>query len=873
MKWRRLFAPEVVQTSDMDCGPASLKCLLEGFGRRVSYGRLREACQTDVDGTCIDTLEDITVRLGLEAEQVMLPVDHLFLPEFRPLPALVVVRLPNGLTHFVIAWRRFGPWVQMMDPAVGRRWQSRRRFLKECYVHTASVPAVAWKNWASSEAGLRAMKRRLRRLGLSRKEAHALASEGAADSSWKPLAALDAAIRMTESVVRSGVREAGRIVRQLWRESELIPESFWSVREDRQPDQVSMRGAVLISVRGAGKARPGLPPELTAALSEAPSRPGRKLLELLAAGGRLAPAALLLSLVLAAAGVTMEAVLFRGFIDLGRELGLSGQRAAATLGLLLFSGLLLFLEFPLSAAALRLGRRLEMLLRIAFLEKIPRLGDRYFHSRPKSDMTQRCHSIHQIRRLPHLASQFARSLFELLFTTAGIIWLDPGTALAALVSAAVGLVLPFALQPMLTERDLRVRSHSGAMSRYYLDALLGMTAIRAHGAERALRREHEGVLAEWAHAAFRLQRLVVRVEVFQLLAGFAITAWLLFGHLARHRDSGGALLLIYWALNLPALGQEIAQAAWQYPGFRNTTLRLLEPLGALEETGAGAEPGARPLAVAPRPVSGAALKFENVSVVAGGHTILSEIDLDLEPGARIAIVGASGAGKSSLVGLLLGWHRPAAGRILLDGKPVGEAGIESLRRQTAWVDPSVHLWNRSFLENLRYGSANGGAHSLPQAIAAADLVSVLERAPDGMQTILGERGSLFSGGEGQRVRLGRAVLRDHVRLAILDEPFRGLGREQRRELFRRAAGLWEAATVICITHDVGETRGFPRVLVMEAGRVVEDGDPNELAARPESRYRALLEAEESVREGLWSGDGWMRLRMEEGALEAGRPYA
>ena len=102
---RRFFAPEVIQTSAMDCGPAALKCLLEGFGVGVSYGRLREACQTTVDGTSIDTLETLAQSLGLDAEQVMMPVDHLLLPEAEALPAIVVVRLPTGLTHFVVVWR------------------------------------------------------------------------------------------------------------------------------------------------------------------------------------------------------------------------------------------------------------------------------------------------------------------------------------------------------------------------------------------------------------------------------------------------------------------------------------------------------------------------------------------------------------------------------------------------------------------------------------------------------------------------------------------------------------------------------------------------------------------------------------------------
>src|SRR5215469_15793522 len=102
---QRWVIPEVVQTSMMDCGPAALKCLLEGFGVPVSYGRLREACHTSVDGTSIDTLEEVARALGLDAEQVMMPADHLLLPESEALPAIVAVRLPSRLLHFVVVWR------------------------------------------------------------------------------------------------------------------------------------------------------------------------------------------------------------------------------------------------------------------------------------------------------------------------------------------------------------------------------------------------------------------------------------------------------------------------------------------------------------------------------------------------------------------------------------------------------------------------------------------------------------------------------------------------------------------------------------------------------------------------------------------------
>ena len=119
MRW---LAPEVIQTSAMDCGPAALKCVLEGLGIPVGYGRLREACQTDVDGTSIDTIEDVARALGLDAEQHLVPADHLLMPQSESLPAIAVLTMPSGLNHFVVLYRRLGPLVQVMDPERGRHW-------------------------------------------------------------------------------------------------------------------------------------------------------------------------------------------------------------------------------------------------------------------------------------------------------------------------------------------------------------------------------------------------------------------------------------------------------------------------------------------------------------------------------------------------------------------------------------------------------------------------------------------------------------------------------------------------------------------------------------------------------------------------------
>ena len=614
-----------------------------------------------------------------------------------------------------------------------------------------------------------------------------------------------------------------------------------------------MRGAVLVRALGVAQAAPSSP-ELLAALQQPSARPGTELLRLLRADGIFTPTAIAIALALASGAVVVEAILFRGLIAYGRSLF-----AAA----LAFSAVLLFLEIPLISSLLRFGRRLEIRLRLAFLDKIPRLGDRYFQSRPKSDMAERSHSIHLIRRLPELGGQLLRYSFEIVFTTAGIIWIDPASAPIALLAALAALAIPLASQPLLMERDLRLRTHAGALTHFYLDALLGLVAIHTHGGQPAMRREHESLLTEWARAGLNLQRAVLSLETLQFLAGFGLAIWLLASHLGRGavngpRDTGAVLLLVYWALNLPALGQEVAIIAWQYPSYRNVTLRLLEPLGRDWST------GTRPLrAVAnvdvKEPVS---IVFENVSVIAAGHTVLREINLSIGAGSHVAIVGASGAGKSSLVGLLLGWHRAASGSVFVDGDGIRRFALGSTA-PTHRVGGPGGATLESAARSKTCATAcqtepvcRSRARSTPRNCAR-----LIERLPNGVETPLGEAGGLVSGGEGQRVRLGRALLRPGVRLAILDEPFRGLDFEQRHKLLARAREIWRDATLLAITHDIAEAMTFPRVLVMEDGRIVEDGDPRELP-----RLQAMLEAERSIREEFWNGAEWRHLRLENGQL-------
>jgi len=831
---RRLLVPEVVQSSGMDCGPAALKSFLEGHGVSLSYGRLREACQTEVDGTAIETLEEFASGLGVPVEQVLLPKDSVLLEEARAFPAIAVLRLPNGSAHFAVVWSVVFGVAQVMDPAHGRRWLSRAKLLDELYEHVMTVPAADWREWAGSEEGVALFRRRLGDQAVPVETSARLLDAALSDESFQSLAALDAAIR--------AARRPADVASYFERPS-AIPEEFWSVRPEGET--VVIRGAVLLRLAkpGTAAAEVSLPPSVTAARDEETIRPLRELWERLRKDGVLAPGLLAATTVASATAVVLEGLFFRAFLE----------APSLLLPLVLFLATVLLLDLASFTGELRLGRRLERGLRQAFQRKIPRLSDRYFGSRLTSDMAERQHSLHQIRKVPRLGRQVLREGVELLLTTAAILWLAPSTAPVVLAALLASIGIPLLGQPFLFERDSRVRSHLGGLSRFYLDSLLGLVPLRVHRAENALGSEHESLLASWARARRGLQRAVVSLEAAQFALGYGLVVLLVFSYLREGGDPASVLLLAYWALNLPVLGLQLVRLLSRYPEPRNVFLRVSEPLRAPEERDVAPSNGAS----GPTPSrSGMAIRLENVSVRAAGHRLLEAIDLTIEPGSHVAVVGSSGAGKTTLFGLLLGFHFPEEGKVVIDGEVLTGARLADARARTAWVDPSVQLWNRSLEENLRYGN---DVDDLSPAIAVLGPLSLP------LETMLGEGGALVSGGEGQRVRLARAFLRKDVRLALLDEPFRGLDRETRKDLLRRARAHWKEATLLAITHDVSECEGFDRVLVLENGRLVEDGAPSELLGREGSRFRRLLEVERDLAR-LWSDGSWRSFRLEDGRL-------
>jgi ABC-type bacteriocin/lantibiotic exporter with double-glycine peptidase domain len=848
---RRYLIPEVVQTSAMDCGPAALKALFGGFNSYLSYGRLREACQTDVDGTSIDTIEILAGQLGLPSTQSMLPADFLLLSGSACLPAIVVT-LSSEATHFVVLWRVHGPWVQVMDPAAGRVWMSRRRFLNSLYMHEQAVPADAWYDWSHSEAFSAALEQRMRALG-------------APIELWADRARQDAALRLAGALQAQGklrgAEETRRLLELCADPAAEIPREFWTVRRNpNDPNQLIMRGAVLLRA-GDKLAKPdpaGIPPSLQRVLTEPEPKIWGVVGSVLRESGWLLPAVTALGVCAAAFATVVEALLFRGLFDMGRHLASTAERFAAIAALLIFLSTVLALDWPASLGLSRLGRQFELGLRTRFLRKVPLLSDRYFQSRLISDMAFRAHWLQLLRQLPDTAGHLLSLMTSIAVTGAAIAWVYPGTGLLVSVAAIVACVAPLLLLPAMGERDLRFREISASLGTFYLDSLLGSRAVQAHSAQRSMRAAHARQLRQWSRAGLHQQVLFVRSEALQMAVTFGFAIFMVYARASAAQSPAGLLLLIYWSIAIPSQGQELAAVARSLPAMRNTLLRFLELIGSPEEASSHD--------VDPPNNDGAAIDMDCVTVMMAGRKVLEDVTLHVAPGEHVGIVGASGAGKSSLVGCLLGWHPPLTGSLRIDGAPLDGTRLRGLRRATAWIDPQVHLFRSSLYENLTYGNGSDPATSIEEAIAVADLDQVLRRSADGLQMAVAEGGASLSGGEGQRVRAARAFGRPGVRLAILDEPARGLGREQRRRVLINARRRYAKATLLCITHDVSDTQEFDRVLVVENGRIVEQGTPEALRAIPGSRYAQLLAEEDAVGRELWGHSKWRRWRLAGGAL-------
>jgi ATP-binding cassette subfamily C protein len=221
---------------------------------------------------------------------------------------------------------------------------------------------------------------------------------------------------------------------------------------------------------------------------------------------------------------------------------------------------------------------------------------------------------------------------------------------------------------------------------------------------------------------------------------------------------------------------------------------------------------------------------------------VDDLTLDIRHGSLTAIVGPSGSGKSTVADLLTGLQRPQRGRLFIDDEVLDDARVAAWKREIGYVAQDTFIFHDTVRANLLWANPAAGEDEITHALQMAEAQFIVD-SPDGLETVLGDRGLRLSGGERQRLALARALLRN-PRLLILDEATSALDSENERRVLDAIERLRGSVTTVLITHRLSAVRRADVIYVMENGRLVESGDWDTLRARPFGRFRALSDLQD-----------------------------
>jgi ATP-binding cassette subfamily B protein len=379
-------------------------------------------------------------------------------------------------------------------------------------------------------------------------------------------------------------------------------------------------------------------------------------------------------------------------------------------------------------------------------------------------------------------------------------------------------------QRTLEQRYDKVRAAAGQIAETLTNNLGGIATIKAFNAEE---REVERVAADsqaYSDAngeAIRYSSAFVPLIRMAILAGFTMT--LVVGGRAALRGDlaiGQFSVLVYMTQRLLWPLTRLGETFDLYQRAMASCRRIF----GLLEIEPSIRPGAQTL---PAPVQGA-VRFEGVRFSYGeGGEVLRGLDLDIGAGETHAIVGSTGAGKSTVVKLLLRLYEPTDGRITVDGVPLPDLTFASLRGATGFVAQDVFLFQGTVRENLTYGRPGATDDDVVRAATLAEAHAFITALPLGYDTVVGERGQKLSGGQRQRLTLARAILRDPA-ILVLDEATSAVDNETEAAIQRSLERVSAGRTTIVIAHRLSTVRHAHRIHVLEAGRVIEAGTHEEL---------------------------------------------
>ncbi len=453
------------------------------------------------------------------------------------------------------------------------------------------------------------------------------------------------------------------------------------------------------------------------------------------------------------------------------------------------------------------------------------------------------------RRVTRYAQSFEQVFDNLIFNffsaflfAAGVIGVlafsNPLLGMGLFVWTVLFMYVQFRMMQGLQEMRVASTAADSRVTGFLSDTVSNHSAIVAFAAAEYENSRFKEVITYWYEATKRVWTADSWIYAVQGLFAVGIEIALLVGAVLLWErglvTTGDFVLIQVYILGLMdrlwGVGQNMRQL---YGSFANAT-EMLDIMAIPHEIQDA--PGAKPLSVPNGAIAFDHVRFE----YRDSHAVLDDFDLAIRPHEKVALIGSSGAGKTTIAKLLLRLYDLTSGAIRIDGQDIKDVTQESLRRAIAFVPQEPTLFHRSLMDNIRYGRQEATDEEVIEAAKQAHCHEFINQYPEGFQTFVGERGVKLSGGERQRVAIARAILKD-APILVLDEATSSLDSESERLIQDALLRLMKGKTVIAIAHRLSTVMSMDRLIVMEEGAVVLTGTHEELLAQESNLYKKLWE--------------------------------
>jgi ATP-binding cassette, subfamily B, bacterial len=465
----------------------------------------------------------------------------------------------------------------------------------------------------------------------------------------------------------------------------------------------------------------------------------------------------------------------------------------------------------------------------------------FFQSQPPGSLTSRISATSNAFYTAETMATFnvipplIATVVSIGFLATVSLWMAIGLTLVGGVIVAVIFRLASRAKPL----HHAYANEAAAVDGQMVDVVSNMALVKAFGRVTSEHHRLSGALKKEMLARKRslyyLERLRILHAVTTAVLTFGLLAWAISLWDQGRATPGDVILVCTLGLSVLSATRDLAVAlvdVTQHFARLSEALRTLLAPHAM---------GPRPSAVPLKP-NARSVEFRDVSFAyPGGREVMSSLSFKIEPGEQVGIVGPSGGGKTTIMALMQRFYEAQTGSILIDGEDVREVTDETLRKAIAVVAQDVTLFHRSLRENIRYGRPGATDDEIWAAAIAARCDEFIGAMPHGLDTVVGDRGTKLSGGQRQRIAIARAFLKD-APILLLDEATSALDTHSEEVIREALDGLMQGRTVMAIAHRLSTLKNFSRIMVVENGKVIEDGRPEQLISGG-GAYKTLLDLE------------------------------